>query len=51
MLMNQKMAIQSTHADIEVIRTIKDGNDAMKEMMKKVDVEAIEEIQEEMAEI
>ena len=32
MLESQKMTIRSTHADIEVIQSLKEGNDAIRKM-------------------
>jgi len=44
------MTIQSTHADVDVVNTLKAGNQAITNMNKQMDVDSIAELQEDMAE-
>ena len=44
------MTIQSTHADVDVVNTLKAGNQAITIMNKQMDVESIAELQEDMVE-
>jgi len=44
------MTIQSTHADVDVVNTLKAGNQAITSMNKQMDVDSIAELQDDMAE-
>lgn len=50
MLEQQKMTIQSTHSDVDVVNTLKVGNQAIGNMNKQMDVDSIADLQDEMAE-
>jgi len=50
MLEQQKMTILSTRADVDVINSLKAGNQAIGQMNKQMDVESIADLQEDMAE-
>ncbi len=50
MLEQQKMTIQSTRADVDVVNTMKVGNTAIGNMNKQMDVASIADLQDEMAE-
>ena len=50
MLEQQKMTIQSTAADIDVVNSLKQGNQAIGTMNKQMDVDTIADLQDEMAE-
>ena len=50
MLEQQKMTIQSTHADVDVVNSLKAGNQAIGTMNKQMDVDSIADLQDEMAE-
>ena len=44
------MTIQSTHADVDVVNTLKAGNQAIGTMNKQMDVDSIADLQDDMAE-
>ena len=44
------MTIQSTHADVDVVNTLKAGNQAIGTMNAKMDVDSIADLQDDMAE-
>ena len=44
MLEQQKMTIQSTHADVDVVNALRAGNDAMKGMHAGMDVDDIADL-------
>ena len=48
MLEQQKMMIESTNFDVGVISSIKSGKDAMKEMNKKLDIDDIADLKDEL---
>ena len=50
MLEQQKITIQSTAADVDVVNSLRAGNQAIGNMNKQMDVESIEQLQDEMAE-
>ena len=50
MLEQQKMTIQSTTADIDVVNSLKAGNQAIGNMNKQMDVDTIADLQDEIAE-
>ena len=50
MLEQQKMTIQSTHADVDVVNSLRAGNQAIGTMNKQMDVDSIADLQDEMAE-
>ena len=50
MLEQQKMTIQSTRADVDVVNTLKVANSAIGGMNKQMDVDSIADLQDEMAE-
>ena len=50
MLEQQKMTIQSTHADVDVVNSLRAGNQAITNMNKNMDVDSIADLQDEMAE-
>ena len=50
MLEQQKITIQSTAADIDVVNSLKAGNDAIGNMNKQMDVDTIADLQDDMAE-
>ncbi len=50
MLEQQKMTIQSTRADVDVVNTLKVGNTAIGNMNAKMDVDSIADLQDDMAE-
>ena len=50
MLEQQKMTIQSTYADVDVVNSLKAGNQAIGTMNKAMDVDAIEDLKEQMEE-
>ena len=50
MLEQQKMTIQSTRADVDVVNTLKVANTAIGGMNKQMDVDSIADLQDEMAE-
>ena len=50
MLEQQKMTIQSTHADVDVVNALRAGNDAMKGMHAGMDVDDIADLQDDMRE-
>ena len=50
MLEQQKMTIQSTHADVDVVNALRAGNTAITDMNKNMDVDSIADLQELMAE-
>ena len=50
MLEQQKMTIQSTHADVDVVNSLRAGNQAIGNMNKQMDVDSIADLQDEMAE-
>lgn len=50
MLEQQKMTIQSTRADVDVVNTLKVGNTAITGMNKQMDVDSIADLQDDMAE-
>ena len=49
MLENQKMMIESTHFDKDVISGMKDGKDVMEQMNKQMDIDDIAELQDDLA--
>lgn len=50
MLEQQKLTIQSTRADVDVVNTLKVGNTAIGTMNSKMDVDSIADLQDDMAE-
>mmetsp|Transcript_16037 Transcript_16037/g.20296 ORF Transcript_16037/g.20296 Transcript_16037/m.20296 type:complete len:182 (-) Transcript_16037:148-693(-) len=50
MLEQQKLTIQSTHADVDVVNSLKAGNQAISAMNAQADVDSIAELQDDMAE-
>ena len=50
MLEQQKMTIQSTHADVDVVNSLRAGNQAIGNMNSQMDVDSIADLQDEMAE-
>ena len=50
MLEQQKMTIQSTHADVDVVNSLRAGNQAIGNMNAQMDVDSIADLQDEMAE-
>ena len=50
MLEQQKMTIQSTHADVDVVNSLRAGNQAIGTMNQQMDVDSIADLQDEMAE-
>ena len=50
MLEQQKMTIQSTAADADVINSLKAGNTAIKNMNQQMDVDSIADLQDDMQE-
>lgn len=50
MLEQQKMTIQSTHSDIDVVNSLRAGNQAIGAMNKQMDVDTIADLQDEIAE-
>merc|ERR1711981_221225 len=50
MLEQQKMTIQSTHADVDVVNSLRAGNQAITNMNANMDVDSIADLQDEMAE-
>ncbi len=50
MLEQQKMTIQSTAADVDVVNSLRAGNQAIGNMNKQMDVDSIADLQDEMAE-
>jgi len=50
MLDKQKLTIQSTMADVDVVNTLKQANQAIGAANKKMDVDTIADLQEEMEE-
>ena len=50
MLEQQKMTIQSTHADVDVVNSLRAGNQTIGTMNKQMDVDSIADLQDEMAE-
>ena len=44
------MTIQSTHADVDVVNSLRAGNQAIGTMNKQMDVDSIADLQDEMAE-
>ena len=50
MLAQQQMSLQSASADVEVINALKQGNTAITNMNKNMDVDSIADLQDEMAE-
>ena len=50
MLEQQKMVIQSTAADVDVIKTLGDANKAIGNMNKQMDVDTIEDLRADMEE-
>lgn len=50
MLEQQKMTIQSTRADVDVVNSLKAGNQAITQMNGQMDVDTIAELQDDMAE-
>lgn len=50
MLTQQQMQIQSTHSDVDVVNTLKAGNQAVTSMNAQMDVDSIAELQDDMAE-
>lgn len=50
MLEQQKMTIQSTHADVDVVNSLRAGNQAIGTMNAQMDVDSIADLQDEMAE-
>ena len=50
MLEQQKMTIQSTHADVDVVNSLRAGNQAIGAMNAQMDVDSIADLQDEMAE-
>ena len=50
MLEKQKMTIRSTHADLDVIKSLQEGNQAIKSMNDQMDVNTIAELQDDMEE-
>merc|ERR1719232_1325086 len=49
MLENQKMMIESTHFDKDVISGMKDGKNVMEQMNKEMDIDDIAELQDDLA--
>ena len=50
MLEQQKMTIQSTAADVDVVNSLRAGNQAIGNMNQQMDVDSIADLQDEMAE-
>ncbi len=50
MLEQQKVTIQSTAADIDVVKSLTAGNQAIGNMNKQMDVDSIADLQDDIAE-